>query len=203
MRRGRGDDDLLAFGRFRFGRGIAAGGGGRVGPHPAPASRRCPSPKNCLVEGRGSLRSRLDQVCLHVTELAAGLGEACLAPTSAPRREGGAGVREADFGPWLPWIHPPVREGCAPGGPGLGRAGSLARHRPGAVDNSGIVAYRARSPFGRLSAQHAQTAVPCPAPGRRSRTTTVSACSGRCSSPATGTAATSPAGRCAGRPGRW
>jgi len=60
-----------------------------------------------------------------------------------------------------PGAHP--REGCAPGGPGRRRARAdveesprgRARRRPGAVGNSRIVAYRARSPFGRPSAQHA------------------------------------------------
>src|SRR5215218_10062646 len=58
-----------------------------------------------------------------------------------------------------------LREGCAPGGPGRRRACSpaevqhegVARRWPGAVGNSRIVAYGARSPLWRLGAKHAQT----------------------------------------------
>jgi hypothetical protein len=73
---------------------------------------------------------------------------------------------------WLPrpLIRPEngaLREGCAPGGPGRRRAcrdaedagRRVARRWRGAVGNSGIVAYRARSPVARPSAQHAQTVV--------------------------------------------
>jgi len=58
-----------------------------------------------------------------------------------------------------------LREGCAPEGPGRRRAridaeeshACPARRWPGAVGNSCIVAYGARSPVWRLSAKHAQT----------------------------------------------
>ena len=77
----------------------------------------------------------------------------------------------SDFGPLLPRIHPPSgpgqnhpREGCAPGGPGRRRrvrgnrdaSDTWRRRWPGAVGNSGIVAYGARSPLWRPSAKHAQ-----------------------------------------------
>ena len=74
-----------------------------------------------------------------------------------PRRGGNAS-------PVLPREAGTVREGCAPGGPGTRRACAdadesrrcLARRGPGAVGNSRIVAYRARSPVWRLGAKHAQ-----------------------------------------------
>src|SRR5437763_6962787 len=54
--------------------------------------------------------------------------------------------------------HGCVRD-ARPTGPGLGRAGSLARRRPGAVGHSRIVAYGARSPARSAAEGHAQR--PC------------------------------------------
>src|SRR5881296_760603 len=94
------------------------------------------------------------------------------------RADACVGAREADFGPWLLRIHPPdggrrgggsVRDARPEGRDGAATAVSW-RWRPGAVGNSRIVAYRARSPVRRLGAEHAQP----PGRGRMAREETAS-----------------------------
>jgi hypothetical protein len=121
-------------GRAQAGPWIACGGAGWA---PTPGSPRLatPSPRNCLGEGVG--------------------------------RPAGTGGGSWGTGRAMQLSEAHVREGCAPGGPGRRRArrvsdgarGSPARRWPGAVGNGGIVAYRARSPVRRPSAEHAQSAV--------------------------------------------